>query len=516
MGHINDEINGATFTALQIKIYTQGVGTYTPSAQPGIISFDEQGQRVGINGHWYGASQEDLTNLSQNVNNIISGLNGSEFYNVTEVTGSSGVYTITPKTIVPTSVAGVTDITTVSGAITALDNLLGNIPTSVVGTDVSDVAGAITALDNAIGTVPTSVDGVSGVTNVSQAITILSDGLTGVESGVSNLQTVVGDSSTGLVKDVDDLQDVVGDNNSGLVKKVNDIAATYVQSVNGATGQVTITVNGKGTGTTDIVISASDIAAIIGATGSELSGEGHYLNENITELYGKIASLDKDSFLRSGKIVYGPATGIEGGDFNARPTGIYDDNTHSGSTDPYIELVINTYDAQLDPPVAGEKYVYIKATSLVDVYDGSTGTEIDVTVTSDNHIQAVLKQNSVQSAHIVAGAVQTGHIATGAVTAEKVNIGASSAATSAANAQQEANVSSTSVVDVLGAVTVTTQNAQVTGVTGASILVDKAGAAQAALVAANLYTDTGVAEAKSYADTIITWDIINTAPTGNL
>lgn len=241
---------------------------------------------------------------------------------------------------------------------------------------------------------------------------------------------------------------------------INDVQASIVTQGDKHIAQATIygtnikTISGgETTVAQDIASHAQSIADlhyaqnIIYTKGVQSQLVSTDVNAAIDELAQQISSIDKDSFVQSGSLVYGPATNIEGRK-NARPDSISETQSET-ATNPYLELVIKQYDAATD--TTAEAFIYIKADSLVNDYNGSTGV-INVAIDANHNITATLEN--------------------GALTSQ----GATGAAVSGSGYNQTVQAANT--------VTVFTQDGAVQSVTADFVNADAAGAAQAAYDAA--------------------------------
>ena len=396
---------GATSTPLQIKIYSTGAASVptNPSADTGVISFDDNTQRVGINGIWYGTSNTEFTTISEKVTAMLNALEDNGM--VKEGTDEHGatIYTTT-------DVIGVDN----NGVI------------AIAGTDITgaNVADVIASVKGAIETTITNMQGTA------------TGGATGATGDAEHVKVTVTVGATGPKVTVNET-DIASATGLAAVKATADSA---VQSVNTKTG-------------TAITLNGADIN--VGPTGDTGAYGQSSIQVAIQDLAAKYNSIDKDSFVHSGSLVYGPATGIEG-KHASQPTGV--SSTKSATaTDPYIELVIKEHQTD-EAQETVEAYVYIKATSLVDIYAGQTGT---VTGTTGDSGTTVTVNGTGISAAVTIQNATTGTSVTGTTTGTATKID--------------------DYVQVANSVSVTTTAGTVTDASvGAGVSVDKAGAAKKA------------------------------------
>ena len=428
------ENNTNTFSTLQIKIFTTEQ-TGAPSADYGVISFDHVAERVGINGKWYGTSASDYAALK----NIVDKLDGDS-----TVTGSvaqqiqsaiSGLVTDKIGSLTGTSVPNTGATSTVTDYLTEIqseiDTLNGG--TGVNGSVDKKIADAISAnnTDNAAAH-SAALSAVQGVTVNDVPFTV--DPSTHVASGAitsGDIQVGTGTSATGTVKKkLEDLEAAISAGGSAAVLKLFKDQTEL-------------------TGDNKIVHADNSVYEL------QQGGDSY----DATKVVAKF-QIEKDSFVKEGALVYGPATGLNGGttaDTNesANPADASGDLPERKT--PYLKLVIKTTDNDV------ENYIYIKADQLVDTYTGATGpanTGVDISV-NNNVIGATLR--------IANGT--TGTAVTGTATSA-------------------ANVSRTSITQVANTVSVTTTNGTVTDANvGAGVSVDVAGAANAAYNDAKDYVD---------------------------
>lgn len=497
-------IGSENFASLQIKIFTQAQTT-NPSSDYGVISFDHATERIGINGKWYGTSKEEYTTLK----NLVDKLDGNA---------------------------------------------------STEGSIKKQIADAISNLVN------TKIGSLTG-TNIPGSNTTVTDFLTSLQDQLTTLN-----GGTGTTGSVDQkigaaVAKINSDNAAAHTAALNAVQGVTINNVpltkdanNNATGTITagdITLGGTGTNSSNTVkATIDDIYTQLGTTvdggtlhlyqgetgTTEPNDKTVHANNTVYRLVqgtSEIAKfqIEKDSFVKEGKLVYGPSTGLNGGtsqDANES------DTPAEGKTTPYLKLVIKTTDDTV------ENYIYIKADRLVDIYTGSTGaagTGVDITVGDDNTIGATLRIASGTTGVAVTGTATSAAGVTrtsitqvantvsvttsnGTVTNANVGAGVSVDVAGAANAAYNdaksyvdnlAGSGSTSVtgtqtatastaysdaVQVLNGVDVASSGGKVTGVTGTGIYVDKAGAAAKAYSSA-------LNESKEYTNQVISWEIVS-------
>lgn len=393
---------GATSTPLQIKIYSTGAASVpeNPSSATGVISFDDNTQRVGINGIWYGTSNTEFTTISTKVEKMLDALKDNGMVTVGGTTGA--------PTYTTTDVIGVDN----NGVIT-----IGTGDSAITGTNVADVIASVK------GAIESTISNMQGTdTGTSEHVTV------SVEVGATGPKVTVSEN------------DIASATGLAAVKATADSA---VQSVNGKTG-------------TAITLNGADIN--VGPTGDTGAYGQSSIQVAIQDLAAKYNSIDKDSFVHSGSLVYGPADNIEG-KHASRPAGVTGTKSDSAN-DPYIELVIKEHNAtETDEPI--DAYVYIKATSLVDIYSGTTGTVTGVT--GDSSTQITVSGTSISAAVSIKNATKTGTV-TGSVP------------------QTGTAASEEDFIMVANEVSVKTEAGTVTEAgLGTGVAVDKAGAAKKAL-----------------------------------
>lgn len=445
-------LTGATATPLQIKIYSTGAASVPqyPSSATGVISFDDNTQRVGINGIWYGTSSADFTTISTKVEKMLDALKDNGMVTVGGTTGA--------PTYTTTDVIGVDN----NGVIT-----IGTGDSAITGTNVADV---IASVKGAIETT---------ISNMQKTAT------GGATSGGKHVEVTVALGATGPAVTVNE-NDIASATGLAAVKATADSA---VQSVNGKTG-------------TAITLNGADIN--VGPTGDTGAYGQSSIQVAIQDLADKYAHIDKDSFVHSGSLVYGPADNIEG-KHASRPAGVTGTKSDSANN-PYIELVIKEHNAtETDEPI--DAYVYIKATSLVDIYSGTTGTVTGVT--GDSSTQITVSGTSISAAVSIKNATKTGTV-TGSVP------------------QTGTAASEEDFIMVANEVSVKTEAGTVTEAgLGTGVAVDKAGAAKKALEKAigtssddntknTIYAaKNAAAAAQSTADTAATEAAKHTTVTGS-
>ena len=533
MANVTTHLTGNT--PLQIKIYTNAVPP-SPSSAAGVISFDQTTQRVGINGHWYGASQADVTTLTSKVTAMLSALTTEGLVTSTEESPGVTTYTASSITTAGTGINLGENVTsgTIKQFLTALQTEITNLSTyNITGetgtsalitvsekTNNSQAVSATTKLSEAVTAAESAVQNVTGETgdtalisvgtkdtNNAQAISAtskLSEAVTAAESAVQNVTGETGDTALISVgtKDTNNAQAISA--TSKLTAAVSK-AESSIQSVSltGAGGAAILSTDSSKAVTGSI----DGTKVAVGGTGTHY--ESSTVSAAIESLYKSYANIDKDSFVQSGKLKYGAATDVEGTYIvgtDTLPT-VYSDNTHSGYSDPYIELIIKENTSSS----TAESYVYIKATSLVDVYTANNQTgAVQLSISADRNITAAFNIDE---------ASQTGSVTTGAAAPVAVTI--------------------ESYVKVSDSVTVTTEDGGVTEVSVGTQSVDAAGAAKkaydtalgsdsdaagantiygvnkAAAAVLGASTDTATSAtvygAKAYADTICSWTVIDTA-----
>ena len=421
------ENNTNTFSTLQIKIFTTEQ-TGAPSADYGVISFDHVAERVGINGKWYGTSSRDYAALKA----VVDKLDGDS-----TVTGSvaqqiqsaiNDLVTNKIGSLTGTSVPNTGATSTVTDYLTEIqseiDTLNGG--TGVNGSVDKKIADAISAnnTDNAAAHTA-ALSAVQGVTVNEVPFTV--DPSTHIASGSidsSNIQVGTGTSATGSVKKkLEDLEAAISAGGSAAVLKLFKDQTEL-------------------TGDNKIVHADNSVYEL------QQGGDSY----DATKVVAKF-QIEKDSFVKEGALVYGPATGLSpiNNGTEADPNESANPADASGDLPerktPYLKLVIKTIENDV------ENYIYIKADQLVDTYTGATGpanTGVDISV-NNNVIGATLR---------IAGGTQTGSV-TGTATAVS-------------------GVTRTSVTNVANSAIVTTTSGTVSAVSVGQTAVDVAGAADAA------------------------------------
>lgn len=489
MANIGDSINDKLFNSLQIKIYTGATGSEpiptSPSSDPGIISFNQKDQWIGINGVWYKtASSEAFDDLET----IVSTLTGTA-----DVTGSVAQQ-IYDKI---GNLSGIADVsgTNVTDYTTSLYNKLhgeitGAEATAKSYTDnkISNLSGAASGTDGEFVTVTVNTAGgeVSGVSVNTTGIAKQSD-LNNLQTAVTNMQKTGTGGATAASGTAEHVKVTVTLGANGPEVTVNEtgIASTsdlatlnnaVVKSVNGvsgATGTGAVTIDGAiidvgGTGShsgTKIDVAIEDIYTQItdtsnsgklklyksdggtGATGVDdntvhADGSTYILQQggttfDPTKIVAKF-NIEKDSFVKNGEVVRGS---YANNTFTPSETGEY-----------YIHLTIGTSD-----PDNTEQELYIPAGSLVDVYTANSQTgAVQLSIDANRNITAAFNIDE---------ASQTGSVTTGA-------------------AAPVENVTIESYVKVSDSVTVTTEDGSVTAVSVGTKSVDAAGAAKKAYATA--------------------------------
>jgi hypothetical protein len=440
---------GATSTPLQIKIYSKTAASVpeNPSAATGVISFDDNTQRVGINGIWYGTSNTEFTTISEQVTAMLEALDKNGMVKE-EVKEGKTTYTTT-------DVIGVDN----NGVITIAG-------TNITGTNVADV-----------------IAGVKGA----------------IETTISNMQKTATGGATSDGKHVE-VTVALGATGPKVTVSENDIAsATGLAAVKATADSAVQSVNTK-TGTA-ITLNGADIN--VGPTGDTGAYGQSSIQVAIQDLADKYAHIDKDSFVHSGSLVYGPADNIEG-KHNSRPADVTGTKSETAN-DPYIELVIKEH--QLDEAQETvEAYVYIKATSLVDIYDGTTGTVTGVTgADSASSTQITVSGTSISAAVTIKNATETGTV-TGSVTGtatgieDYVQVANSISVTTEAGTVTDASVGTGVSVDKAGAAkkAYDTAKTELIGTTGDATALNTIHAAKNAAAAAQTAADTAAAEAAKH------------------
>ena len=373
--------------------------------------------------------------------------------------------------------------------------------------DAGSLTSQIININNIIGTItgPNGATTVQGALGVLQSeIDALQTGVAGVsgalDAAVSTLNASISNAAEGKITSVNGL---TGDTSGAVVISGSDIAWTGGVSGTGTSVADKITIL---TNAVSQFASGAELK-LFGADGTSAAdtvtvGDTFYLKQGGATI--ATFDIEKDSFVREGTLVYGPTGGLTNG--NAP-----DENESTGPSaatpDPYLKLIINTSDAASG--ATGENYVYIPAKKLVDVYEGKTGTHINVTVDDSNNISATLNTASITGAEIATGAVDTVNIADNAVTAGKINIteatltGLVAAGATAASgaAQAKSGATASSYVAVVNMASVSTEDAQVSGVTVGTTYADAYGAAAAVLGSSSDGTSaTTVYGVKAYTD----------------
>ena len=249
-------------------------------------------------------------------------------------------------------------------------------------------------------------------------------------------------------------------------------ATSIAGAINALSTSDNITVGGSGYGSETSVAAA--INALSSSDNISYDGAATTVNAALDDLYGKYNDIGLDSFVKEGKLVYGAATGVQG---THTPTGyatlpVSVEGPTGDWVDPYIQLVIKDGDND-------ESYIMIAASDLVDVYTATSQT---------GPVEVKIEGHNITASLSITGA-QADYTPTGAEAGE--------------------NVSSTSVVNVVGGVTVETEDGSVSSVGGTSVLADAAGAAAAAKdeVIGNATgaqaSDLTIYGAKAYADSLV-------------
>lgn len=407
---------GATSTPLQIKIYSTGATSVPQDGAAelggtGVISFDMNSQRVGINGKWFGTSSADFTTISTKVEKMLEALDEN---GMVTIGGTDDAPTYTTTDVIGIDNNGVITIGTGTAAIT--------------GTNVAEV---VTGVKNALDALETSVNSMTGTATG------------GATSDGKHVEVTVTVGATGPAVTVNEA-DIASATGLAAVKTTAEqakaTADTAVQSVNEKTGTA-ITLNGA-----DLNVGPAGDTGAYGQSSIQVA---------IQDLAAKYNSIDKDSFVHSGSLVYGPATGIEGKHVS-KPSDVADTKS-AIATDPYIELVIKEHQSDESQETV-EAYVYIKATSLVDIYGGATGTVTGTT--GDSSTEITVNGTGISAAVTIKNATETGAV-TGAIQAGATGI--------------------EDYVQVANSISVTTTAGTVTDAgLGAGVSVDKAGAAKKA------------------------------------
>lgn len=453
MANIGDSINDELFNSLQIKIYTGATGSdpipQTPSSDPGIISFNQKDQWIGINGVWYKTASSEAFN---EIKDIVEKLDGN-----TGVTGSVAQQILAKVG----DLAGITGVTgaNVTEYTTNLYNKLHDEITgaeatanSYTDTKISGLTGSASGTDaNSFVTVTVNTAG-GEVTGVSVNTNDIAKGtdLNKLQTAVTNMQK----TGTGTGEHVTVTVAVGASGPTVTVNETGIASATGLAAVKATADSAVQSVNTK-TGTA-ITLNGADIN--VGPTGDTGAYGQSSIQVAIQDLADKYAHIDKDSFVHSGSLVYGPADNIEG-KHNSRPAGVTGTKSETVK-DPYIELVIKEHQSNEAQEIV-EAYVYIKATSLVDIYGGATGTVTGVT--GDSSTQITVSGTSISAAVSIKNATETGTV-TGSVP------------------QTGTAASEEDFIMVANEVSVKTEAGTVTEAgLGTGVAVDKAGAAKKAL-----------------------------------
>ena len=129
---------------------------------------------------------------------------------------------------------------------------------------------------------------------------------------------------------------------------------------------------------------SSEVAAAqnAGKVTVEKSGDSYIVKQNGTQV-GVAINVPKDMVVESGEIVAGTWS-----------SGSFTPGTGTGKA---LKLVIAN----------GGGTVYIDVADLVDVYTGSTGTTVNITIDSSNKISAALVNGSIVEAHLASAFVTT-------------------------------------------------------------------------------------------------------------
>lgn len=495
-------IGSENFASLQIKIFTQAQTT-NPSSDYGVISFDHATERIGINGKWYGTSKEEYTTLK----NLVDKLDG----NASTEGSIKKQIADAISNLVNTKIGSLTG-TNIPGSNTTVTDFLTSLQDQL--TTLNGGTGTTGSVDQKIGAAVAKIN-----TDNAAAHTAALSAVQGVTINNVPLNQDANHIATGTIT-ANDIQVGTGTSVDGSIKKKLE----ELQSSISAGGENAVLKLFKD----ETVVSDKTVHADNSVYELQQGGTTY----DATKVVAKF-QIEKDSFVKEGKLVYGPSTGLNGGtsqDENESDTPV------EGKTTPYLKLVIKTTDNTV------ENYIYIKADRLVDIYTGSTGaagTGVDITVGADHEIGATLRiasgttgANVTGTATSAAGVTRTSitqvantvsvTTTNGTVTNANVGAGVSVDVAGAANAAYNdatsyvdnlAGSGSTSVtgtqtatastsysdaVQVLNGVDVASSGGKVTGVTGTGIYVDKAGAAAKAYSSAVNYTNQ-----------VISWEIVS-------
>ena len=273
--------------------------------------------------------------------------------------------------------------------------------------DLANLAQALTALKEAGLMTETG-----GVYTKSTPITAAETGIslgTGVTSGTIKqfliaLQTEINDLSTlkadktEVVKTVNNVNITSGTNNVALdAAHVNvDDTATTKETVKAAIERLGTAIGATGADNTLHLYSGE--TGTTDATTVSADGSIYRLVQGTNEVAR--FNIEKDSFVKEGTLVYGPADNGQGGPGLASGTTVDSNEVASpatGKTTPYLKLVIKS-------DTNGEYYVYIKASDLVDVYTVPSSQSGPVTLSINNHtISAAFDIASHQETSSVSG-----------------------------------------------------------------------------------------------------------------
>ena len=449
--------------ATNLKFYVNagltGIESHKPQGEStgiGVIIFDEPSKQIFVNGKAYGFGPDEYNRMESIINVLkATGIN--------LLKESNGVLTV--------------DNTVQKQISDALGDELGDFSSLNLWSPTgAEVTGQTVA--DYLSNLYTQISSVSSyVTNVSQGAITEINGLTGINGAVTLYGTgiTVGGSGygheTSIAAAINALHtsDNINVGGSGYASGISVASA-----INALHTSDNILVNGTAYGATSVQAAIDDLA-------------------------GKYASIDKDSFVNEGTLVYFTADSystesdpavVEGlvGSVEGRHTIDYTADTHYSTTKhdsfnkPYLKLVVaqstGTSGGQTST-TSNEAYIYISADSLVDVYTVANQSGNPVSLSMTGHEISV-----------------------------NFDIAAATGNYTATGASAGSNVTSTSTIDVISGVSVKTEDGSLSSLTGSSVLADAAGAAAAAKsevigATGNAASADTIYGAKAYANSLV-------------
>lgn len=249
----------------------------------------------------------------------------------------------------------------------AFDASSNGIPDTSYLTDASTVKGALKALDAQIHAVATAA-GVVSIGGASGAITLKNNG---TDNGDINLTM----RHNELCADIVGLGTAAYTNSSAY--DASGAAATVQTTIMGTAGDPSTSKTIYGLDAKIDAIKSDSSISMIEAAGSGDVLKTYTIKQGNTSV-GTI-NIPKDFLVKSGTVEEVTTAG----------------EPYAGAVvgDKYLDFVVNTYDS-----TTGESsHIYIPVGDLVDVYDGSVGTTITVSVDSNNHISAEINTGSVST-----------------------------------------------------------------------------------------------------------------------